>query len=528
LLTEQGAGGRMFEVLLITIVLTAIIFLIIGWLLNSSFGKKSLKSAKEKENEIIESAKVEAENIKKEKRLEADEEFYNLKQSLEEEFRTKKKSLQKEEQRLNEKDTNIDRKSDFITKKEQELDVLEKDLKSQEEQNLQRKERLKSIINEQNLMLEKIAGLTAEEAKKVLMDNLIDEAKSFAAKSIKNIADEAKLEAKNQSRNIIISAMQQSGVDMAIESTVSTVVLPSDDMKGRIIGREGRNIRAFEIVTGVDVIVDDTPGSIILSAFDPMRREIARIVMEKLVADGRIHPGRIEDMYEKVKNEMDEYMRELGEQALLECGVHGVHPELVFLLGKLRFRTSFGQNVLQHSKEVAVISGIAAAELGLDVNLATRAGILHDIGRATEKQTDTNHAEFGADIAKKFNENDIVQNAIAAHHSTVEPNSAIGVIVQIANELSKTRPGARREAVENFINRMRQMEAIAESFEGVHHSYAIQAGKEIRIIVSHEKVDDMVLNQLAQDIAKKIEEEIEYPGQVKVLVIREFRGVDYA
>jgi ribonuclease Y len=518
----------MFITLLISIVITATIFLTIGWILNSSFGKKSYKSAKEKENEIIENARIEAENLKKEKRLEADEEYYNLKQSLEEEFRQKKKSIHKEEQRLNEKDTNIDRKSDFITKKEQELEVKEKELNAQEEQYVQRQGKLKTIIDEQNQMLEKIAGLTADEAKKVLMDNLIDEAKQYAAKTIKHIADEAKVEAKNQAKNIIISAMQQAGVDMAIESTVSTVVLPSDDMKGRIIGREGRNIRAFEIVTGVDVIVDDTPGSIILSAFDPMRREIARIVMEKLVADGRIHPGRIEDMYDKIKNEMDEYMRELGEQALLECGVHGVHHELVYLLGKLRFRTSFGQNVLQHSKEVAVISGIAAAELGLDINLATRAGILHDIGRGTEKSTDTNHAELGADIAKKFNENEIVQNAIAAHHSTVEPNSPIGVIVQIANELSKTRPGARREAVENFINRMRQMEAIAESFDGVHHSYAIQAGKEIRIIVSHEKVDDLVLSQLAQDIAKKIEEEIEYPGQIKVVVIREFRGVDYA
>jgi ribonuclease Y len=384
------------------------------------------------------------------------------------------------------------------------------------------------MIDEQNQMLEKIAGLTTIEAKKVLMDNLIEDAKKSAAKTIIHIAEEAKNEANNQSKNIIITAMQQSGVDMAIESTVSTVVLPSDDMKGRIIGREGRNIRAFEIVTGVDVIVDDTPGSIILSAFDPMRREIARIVMEKLVADGRIHPGRIEDMYEKVKSEMNEYMRELGEQALLDCGVHGVHHELVYLLGKLRFRTSFGQNVLQHSKEVASISGIAAAELGLDVNLATRAGILHDIGRATEKSNDTNHAEFGADIAKKFNENDVVQNAIAAHHSTIEPTSPIAVIVQIANELSKSRPGARREAVENFINRMRQMEAIAESFDGVHHSYAIQAGKEVRIVVSHEKVDDITLHQLAQDIAKKIEEEIEYPGQIKIVVIREFRGVDYA
>jgi ribonuclease Y len=318
MLNEQGAGGRMFLTLLITIVITSIIFLVIGWILNSSFGKKSLKSAKEKENEIIENAKIEAENEKKEKRLEVDEEFYNLKQNLEEEFRNKKRSLQKEEQRLNEKDTNIDRKSDFIAKKEQELNVLEKNLKIQDEQNLQRQEKLKTIIDDQNQILEKIAGLTAVEAKKVLMDNLIEDARKSAAKTIKNVVEEAKAEAKNQSKNIIISAMQQSGVDMAIESTVSTVVLSADDMKGRIIGREGRNIRAFEIVTGVDVIVDDTPGSIILSAFDPMRREIARIVMEKLVTDGRIHPGRIEDMYEKVKSEMDEYIRELGEQALLD------------------------------------------------------------------------------------------------------------------------------------------------------------------------------------------------------------------
>ena len=518
----------MFITLLITIVITAIIFLAIGWILNSSIGKKSLEDAKEKAKKIIENANVEAESLKKEKRLETDEEIYNLKQNLEEEFRNRKRFLQKEEHRLNEKDTNIDRKSDFIAKREQELDVLEKELKEQDNQNKQDREKLKAVINEQNQMLEKIGGFTAAEAKQVLMDNLIEDAKKNAAKTIKFITEEAKAEANNQSKNIIITAMQQSGVDMAIESTVSTVVLPNDEMKGRIIGREGRNIRAFEVVTGVDVIVDDTPGSIILSAFDPMRREIARILMEKLVADGRIHPGRIEDMHEKIKSEMDEYMKEIGEQALLETGVHGVHQELVYLLGKLRFRTSYGQNVLQHSKEVAIISGIAAAELGLDTNLAMRAGILHDIGRATEKSTDTNHAEIGAEIAKKYNENEMIQNAIASHHGAVESNSAIGVIVQIANDLSKTRPGARREAVENFINRMRKMEAIAESFDGVRHSYAIQAGKEIRIIVSHEKVDDLMLNQLVQDIAKKIEEEIEYPGQIKVVAIREFRGVDYA
>jgi len=524
----MGAGGRMFLTLLITCLVVATVFFLVGWFFNSTFGKKSLKNARDKEKDIIASAEVESENIKRERQIEADEEYYNLKQSLEEEFRNKKRSLQKEEQRLNEKDTNIDRKSDYITKKESDLNQLETELKSAETQYLLKQERLNGIISEQNAMLEKIAGLTSEDAKKILMDNLIEDAKTGAAKIIQNLTEEARAEARNQSRNIIITAMQQSGVDMAIESTVSTVVLPSDDMKGRIIGREGRNIRAFEVVTGVDVIVDDTPGSIILSAFDPLRREIARIVMEKLVADGRIHPGRIEDMYEKIKSEMTDFMRETGDQVLLECGIHGVHAELASLLGKLRFRTSFGQNVLQHSREVSVISGIIAAELGLDINLAKRAGLLHDIGRATDKSTDNNHAETGAEIVKKFNENLVVQNSIAAHHGNVEPNSPISIIVQIANELSKSRPGARREAVEGFITRMRQIEAIAGSFDGVHRSFAIQAGKEIRVIVSHDKVDDAQIHHLAKDIAIKIEEEIEYPGQIKVVVIREFRGVDYA
>ncbi|TFH02266.1 MAG: ribonuclease Y [Calditrichales bacterium] len=515
-------------ILIISVVVSAIIFFLLGWFLNTAFGKKSLRNTQAKEKEIISNAQVEAENLKKEKKLEAEEEFYHLKQNLEEEFRNKKKSLQREEQRLNEKDTNIDRKSDYITKKEQELQVAEQELANLQQQNLLTREKLTNTIHEQNLMLEKIAGLKSAEAKQILMDNLVEEARTDAAKTVQKILDDARNDAHNQSRNIVITAIQQSGIDMAIESTVSTVVIPSDDMKGRIIGREGRNIRSFEIVTGVDVIVDDTPGSIILSAFDPLRREIARIVMERLVADGRIHPGRIEDMQEKVRNEMDEHMRELGEQAMLDSGIHGIHHELVYYLGKLRFRTSFGQNALQHSKEVAAIAGIIAAELGLDVSLAKRAGLLHDIGRATDKSTDTNHAEMGADLAKKYNENKIIQNAIAAHHSHIEPISPISVIVQFANELSKNRPGARREAVESFITRMRQIEAIAASFEGVKHSYAIQAGKEVRVIVSHDKVDDQRLNQLAKDISGKIEKEIEYPGQIRVVVIREFRGVDYA
>jgi ribonuclease Y len=506
----------------------AIVGIFVGWIANTFFGKKSLASLKKQAQDILQNAEAESETLKKERILEANEESYTLKQKLEDEFRSRRVSLQKKEQELNERDNNIDRKADFISKREAEIDHLENDLKTQENNLELKQERLSKLITEQNQMLEKIAGLNSEEAKKILMDNLIDEAKESAEKTITNIEEEAKKEALKRAQNIVISAIQQSGINMAIESTVASVNLPSDDMKGRIIGREGRNIRAFEVTTGVDVIVDDTPGSIILSGFDPLRREIGRIVMEKLVTDGRIHPGRIEDMYEKVQKEMDEFLQETGEQALLDSGVHGVHPELAYLLGKLRFRISFGQNVLQHSKEVSVISGIMAAELGLDVNMARRAGILHDIGRAVERTSDNNHAQNGFDAAKKYNENPTVLNAIAAHHGDIEPTSPIAVLVQTANEISISRPGARREAIENFVQRLNDMENIAKSFDGVEQSYAIQAGKEIRVVVSHEKVEDKKLNQLAQDIAAKIEKDLEYPGQIKVVVIREFRGIEYA
>ena len=514
------------DVLLLLIV--ALVCLVLGWVLSTFFGRLTLQSARKDAKQIISQAETESETLKQEKLLEANEEFYNLKQKLEEEYRSKKQFIQKEEQRLNEKDTNIDRKSDFIAKRESEIEQFQKELKSTEQQYQQKQDKLNHLIQEHNQMLEQTAGLTSEDAKKILMDNLVEEAKRSAAKKITAISDEAKREGLNKAQDILISAVQQSGVNVAIESTVTTVSLSSDDMKGRIIGREGRNIRAFEIVTGVDVIVDDTPGSIILSGFDPLRREIARIVMERLVADGRIHPGRIEDMFEKVKTEMDEHLKELGEQALLECGIHGVHNDLASLLGKLRFRISYGQNVLQHSKEVAVLAGIMAAELGLDVNLAKRAGILHDIGRAVERTSDGNHAQLGFEVVSKYHENPIVLNSIAAHHDDVEPSSPIAVLVQMANRISGTRPGARRDAVENFIKRLKQMEAIAESFDAVKQSFAVQAGKEIRIIVSHDRVDDMMLEPLANEIAEKIEQEIEYPGHIKVVLIREFRGVDYA
>ena len=399
---------------------------------------------------------------------------------------------------------------------------------NKEKQLVVREEKVASLIQEHNTMLERVAGMTSQEAKDILMNNLFEEAKKNIARTTNKMIEEAKEEADKKAKDIVLSAIQRAGIDTAIESTVTVINLPSDDMKGRIIGREGRNIRSFEIVTGVDVIVDDTPATIVLSAFDPLRRENAKIVMEKLVADGRIHPGRIEDMYEKTVNEMNEFLMEIGEQTLLDCGIHGLHADLVQLLGKLRFRSAYGQNMLQHSKEVATFSGIMAAELGLDVNLAKRAGILHDIGRATEKYDDENHARIGFEIAKKYNITPVVLNAIEAHHGAVEPISPIAVIVQIANQLSSQRPGARREVIEKVISRLRNMEEIALNFDGVTNAYAIQAGKEVRVVVSHEKVDDVLLNQMATDICKKIEESVEFPGQIKVVVIREFRGIDYA
>jgi ribonuclease Y len=515
-------------ILVVLLIGTAILLLLLGWFANSIFGKRSLHQATHKVKNLLENARTESENLKKEKLLEASEEFYTLKQQLEEEFRNKKQNLQQLEQKLIDRDTTIDRKADFIAKKERELSDQEKEIKAIEQQNVQRQEKLNRLILDQNVMLEKVAGLTSEEAKNILLNNLIAEAKQNAAKMIHTLTEEAKKDAKRKAQDIILAAIQQSGFNMSLESTVSVVKLPSDDMKGRIIGREGRNIRAFEIVTGVDVIVDDTPGSIILSGFDPLRREIAKIMMDRLVTDGRIHPGRIEDMFGKVKNEMETYLNEIGEQALLDCGIHGVPAELVQLIGRLRFKISSGQNVLQHSKEVAIMSGIMAAELGLDVNLAKRAGILHDIGKSAERVMDESHAQIGSEIAKKYAEHPVVQNSIAAHHGAVEPTSPIAVLVSTANDISGARPGARRDAIENFVKRLQEMESIALSFDVVQTAYAIQAGKEIRIIVMPDKIDDLSLNQLARDITKKIEEQIEYPSQIKVVVIREFRGIDFA
>lgn len=509
-------------------IVLGLIGFIAGWAINSFVGKSNLYKAKNEARILLEEAKEEADNDRKEKLIEAEDEIYQKKQKQEEELRSRRNAFQKVESDLLTRENNLDRKADLISKKEQEIFIQQRDIKNRENQIRNKQERLDQLLDEENKRLETISGLTRESAKQILMDNLIESAKKEASDAVYKIMEDSRKDAQIKAKDVILSAMEQTATDHAVESTVSIVTLPSDDMKGRIIGREGRNIRAFEIVTGIDVIVDDTPEAVILSGYDPYKRELARLTMEKLLSDGRIHPGRIEESYEKTVKDMGQYLSELGEQALLETGVHGIHPDIISILGKLRFRTSYGQNVLQHSKEVATIAGIMAAELDLDVSMAKRAGILHDIGRGVERHSEGSHCQIGYDYVKKFGEPPVVLNAIQGHHDKVEAISPITVIVKIANEISRSRPGARRDVIENFIKRMQNMENCAESFEGVKAAYAIQAGKEVRVIIDHEKIDDASSHQLAADVAKKIQAEIEYPGQVKIVAIREFRSIDFA
>lgn len=499
-----------------------------GWFLNSTIGKKSLITAKKKAEEIINDANSEVESLKKEKILEANDEIFNQKQKLEEEFRSKKKSLKNLESELHTKDNNIDRKADLVYKKERELFLTERELKNVENNLNARHKYLEEKIDEANRNLEAISGLTRDEAKQMLRDNLIEEAKKETAHSIHLISKQAEATSKENSQRILLGAMEQIVSNHTIESTVTTVSLPSDDMKGRIIGKEGRNIRAFEIVTGVDVIVDDTPEAVLLSAFDPYRRELARLTMEKLVTDGRIHPGRIEEAHEKVVTEMEDHFEEIGEQTLHEIGIHGLHLDIVKALGKLKYRTSYGQNVLQHCKEVAELAGIIAAELDLDSNHARRAGILHKIGLAVPKANESDFSKVGYEFVKKFGLNPIVLNAILAYGDKKEANSPIPIILKIAEEISLNRPGARRDVIENYVKRLHNLEDIADGFEGVKNAYAIQTGKEVRIIIDHNKADDAMSHQLASDIAKKVKKNVDSSNQVKISVIREFRSVAYA
>ncbi len=493
---------------------------------------KEYGSTKEQTRKLLEEAKAEAERITaqgreeskralKEALLEAKEQDLKLRNEFERETKEKKAEIQRMEQRLTAKEDALDKKTEaleqqkeFLARKEQEVELLQAKLNSQHELMVQE--------------LEKVAQLTKEEAKKLLTAEILEETRHEVAIQVRNLEQQAKDEADMNAKKIISLAIQKCAADQASEITVSVVPLPSDDMKARIIGREGRNIRALENATGIELIIDDTPEVVILSGFDPVRREIARLSLEKLINDGRIHPARIEETVEKVSREMDQQIKEAGEAAVFEAGIFGLHPELIKLIGRLKFRTSYGQNVYKHSIEVSMLAGQMAAELGLDVNFAKRAGLLHDIGKAVDQEQEGTHIQIGADLAKKYKENANIVNAIMAHHGDVEPKTIEAVLIQAADAISGARPGARREMGTNYVKRLEKLEEIASSFGGVEKSYAIQAGREVRVIVKPEQVDDAQALFLAKDIAKKIETELEYPGQIKVNVIREFRGVEYA
>ena len=470
---------------------------------------------------LVDEATAKAEAVKKEKILEAKEEILRQKTETEKELRERRNETQRTERRLLQREEMLDKKLDNLEVREEGLNKTSRELE-------QRAQEVEAMRAQQQSELERIAQMTAEEARQIIMNNVQREAYHDAAVMVREIESKAKDEADKKARNIVSLAIQKCAADHVAETTVSVVNLPNDEMKGRIIGREGRNIRALETATGVDLIIDDTPEAVILSGFDPVRREIARIALEKLILDGRIHPARIEETVEKARREVDAQIREAGEQAVLSTGVNGLHHELVRYLGRMRYRTSYGQNVLNHSIEVAHLAGIMAAEIGANVALAKRAGLLHDIGKSIDHEVEGSHAQIGADLAKKYRENNQIVHAIMAHHGDVEPTTIEAVLVQAADAISAARPGARRETLETYIKRLEKLEEIANSFDGVDTSFAIQAGREVRIIVKPEKVSDSDTAIMAKDIAKRIENELEYPGQIKVNVIRETRTVDYA
>ena len=510
---------------IVACVVAMIIAAVVTWLLSSVYRKqvyeKKIGSAEERAKEIIDNAEKTAQAKKREALLEAKEENLKAKNELEKETRERRAELQRSERRLVNKEESLDKKLDAMERRESSFAAKEEKLKAKTQE-------VDALIAKQQEELERVSGLTAEQAKEYLLRSVEEDVKHDTAKMIREMETRAKEEASKRARETIVTAIQKCAADHVAESTISVVQLPNDEMKGRIIGREGRNIRTLETLTGIDLIIDDTPEAVILSGFDPMRREIAKIALEKLITDGRIHPARIEESVEKAQREVEAMIREEGENALLEVGVHGIHPELVRLLGKMRFRTSYGQNALKHSIEVAHLSGLLAGEMGLDVRVAKRAGLLHDIGKSLDHDMEGSHVQIGADLCRKYKESATVVNAVESHHGDVEPTSLISCIVQAADTISAARPGARRETLETYANRLKQLEEITNSYKGVDKSFAVQAGREVRIMVIPEQVsdDDMVL--MARDISKQIESELEYPGQIKVSVIRESRAVDYA
>jgi len=528
-----------------------------GFLLGNRLGSKTaaqtIAAAENRAQGILDDARTQAESAMKEKLLEARDEVMKQKRSMDDEYARRKEKIAASERQLRSREENIERniskKLDAAVRHERELVAQQKELQTKVEQTdeqlraleLQRrqientratveqqKHTAEELVQEQNHRLERISGMSREDAKRYLMENMVNEAKLSCAQRLKEIRDELKLDARREAQRIIVQAIQRTASDHSVETTVSVVNLASEDMKGRIIGREGRNIRAFEAATGVDVIVDDTPEAVIISGFDPFRREVARIALERLMGDGRIHPARIEEIVDKVRKELEEEIVRTGNNALLELGINNVHPEIVKLVGKMKYRSSYGQNVLSHSIEVAYLCGIMARELGLDVNQAKRAGLMHDMGKCVDKNMDGPHALIGYEVAKRYKEHPVVCNAIGAHHEDMEMESPIAVLVQSADAISGARPGARRESLEAYVKRLETLETLARSFEGVAKTYAIQAGREVRVMVEPDRVDDLFADQLSNDIASKIQQEMEYPGQIKVTVIRERRSVSFA
>ena len=503
------------------VVLGAVIGIAIGYVYRKNVAEAKIAKAEDAVRTMLDDAQKKAEEIRKEKELEAKEEIYKLRTEAEKENRDRRNELQRTERRLFQREETLDKKIEAVEAREQALNQRVTKVEKREAD-------AEALVAQQEQELERISGLTVDSAKEMLLARVEEEAKHDAAILLRDIEQKTKEEADRKARNIVTLAIQRCAADHVAEATVSVVPLPNDEMKGRIIGREGRNIRALETATGVDLIIDDTPEAVIVSAFDPVRREVARLAVEKLIMDGRIHPARIEEMVEKARKEVDNQIREAGENAVFETNQHGIHHELIKLLGRLRFRTSYGQNVLKHSIEVSHLAGLMAAELGADVQLAKRAGLLHDIGKAVDHESEGTHVTLGAELARKYHENNDVVHCIMAHHNDVEPQTVEAVLVQAADAISAARPGARRESLENYIKRLEKLEEIANSFDGVDKSYAIQSGREVRIMVKPEDVTDEGIKVMAKEIAKRIEEQMEYPGQIRVNVIRETRSTEYA